>query len=314
METRTLWTQSRQPIAIVGPTATGKTDAALELAERIGGEIVNADSVQVYRGLDIGAAKPDQEAQARVRFHLLNVADPNQQFTVSDWKTQAEAAIEDIFRRGRQPIVCGGTGLYIRALVEDWSLAATPGDPQARQELEAERRSQGIETLYARLQTVDPETAARLHPNDALRIIRALEVYQVTNTPLSIYQAEDRLTRPHRPIRRFGLTLPRELLYERIEKRVDTMIAAGFIEEVRQLILRGYTPDLSAMNSLGYKEICAYLMGKTGLEAAIEEIKFNTRRFAKRQLTWFRADKQLKWMDVAGQTAAEVAAVIQSEL
>ncbi len=212
LEAQKLWTQARQPIAIVGPTATGKTDAALELAERIGGEIVNADSVQVYRGLDIGAAKPDREAQARVRFHLLDVADPDQQFTVSDWKTQAEAAIEDIFERGKQPIVCGGTGLYIRALVEDWSLAATPGDSQVRRELEAERKAQGIENLYARLQTVDPETAARLHPNDALRIIRALEVYQVTKTPLSVYQAEDRRTRPHRPIRRFGLTLPREVL------------------------------------------------------------------------------------------------------
>lgn len=314
MEAKTLWTQARQPIAIVGPTATGKTDAALELAERIGGEIVNADSVQVYRGLDIGAAKPDKAAQARIRFHLLDVADPNEQFTVSDWKTQAEAAIQDIFRRGKQPIVCGGTGLYIRALVEDWSLAATPGDPQVRKELEAERNAQGVEMLYAHLQTVDRETAVRLHPNDAVRIIRALEVYQVTNTPLSVYQAEDRRTRPHRAIRRFGLTLPRDTLNDCVEKRVDAMITAGFIEEVRQLILRGNTPNLSAMKSLGYKEICAYLMGKTAVEAAIEEIKFNTRRFAKRQMTWFRADKQLKWMDVSNQTAAEVATAIESEL
>ena len=177
---RSLWTQEQQPIVLVGPTATGKTDAAIALAERISGEIVNADSVQVYRGLDIGSAKPDQEAQRRVPFHLLDVVSPDQQFTVSDWKTGAEAAIQDIFQRGKMPIVCGGTGLYIRALLEDWSLASTPADPDIRRELEAQQRAQGLETLYARLQAVDAATAARLHPNDAYRIIRALEVYLVT--------------------------------------------------------------------------------------------------------------------------------------
>ena len=314
MKADTLWTQARQPIAIVGPTATGKTDAALALAERINGEIINADSVQVYRGLDIGSAKPDKKAQSRIRFHLLDIVGPEQQFTVSDWKSQAEAAIEDIFRRGKQAIVCGGTGLYIRALVEDWSLAATPNNPDIRRQLEAERNSEGLAALYARLQAVDADTAARLHPNDAIRIIRALEVYQATDTPLSVYQAEDKRTRPFRPVRRYGLTLPRDTLYARIETRVETMLEAGFVEEVRRLILRGVTPELSAMKSLGYKEVSAYLMGKLAYEPAVEEIKFNTRRFAKRQLTWFRADKQLKWIDVAHQTAEDIAAVIHSEL
>ena len=313
MTADTLWTTGRQPIAIVGPTATGKTDAAMELASSIGGEIINADSVQVYRSLDIGSAKPNKEAQARVRFHLLDVAEPDQQFTVSDWKLQAEAAIEDCFQRGKQPIVCGGTGLYIRALVEDWSLATTPGDLNIRRELEAERNTNGVQSLYARLQAIDADTAARLHPNDALRIIRALEVYQVTNTPLSVYQAEDRRTRPPRPVRRFGLTLPREELYTRIDGRVETMLAAGFIEEVRQLYAQGCSSEFGAMKSLGYREVSAFLLSKCTYEAAVEEIKRNTRRFAKRQLTWFRADAGLEWIDVCEKNAKEVAAVIKSK-
>ncbi len=308
-----MWTRERQPIVLVGPTATGKTDAAIALAERIGGEIVNADSVQVYRGLDIGSAKPDLEAQRRVPFHLLDVVSPDQNYTVSDWKTGAEAAIQDIFERGKMPIVCGGTGLYIRALLEDWSLASTPADADIRRELEAQQRAQGLETLYARLQAVDAATAARLHPNDAYRIIRALEVYLVTQTPLSVYQAEDRRARPPRPAHRFGLTLPRENLYARIDRRVEAMQEAGFVAEVRQLLTQGYAPGLSALKSLGYKEMVAHLTGQMEIEPAIEAIKQNTRRFAKRQLTWFRADKQLQWIDVNEQSPIEVAASILSK-
>jgi tRNA dimethylallyltransferase len=308
-----LWSGGRQPIVIVGPTATGKTDAALALAEQIGGEIINADSVQVYRGLNIGSAKPDQEDQQRAPFHLLDVVAPDALFTVADWKTRAEAAIEDVFERGRQPIVCGGTGLYVRALLDDWSMAATPADPETRLKLLTELEEQGARVLHAQLQTIDPETAARLHPNDAVRITRALEVYRVTGKPISVYQAEDRQTRPPRKAWRFGLMLPRLRLNERIERRVDAMIASGLETEVRGLLALGYAPALGSLRSLGYREMAAYITKETDLPATIEEIKHNTRRFAKRQQTWFRADKLIHWIDVDGLKSAQIAATIMED-
>ena len=320
-----LWSGERQPVVIVGPTATGKTDAALAFAERIGGEIVNADSVQVVRGLDIGSAKPTQGERERVPFHLLDVVAPDEPFTVADWKTRAEAAIEDIFARQRQPIVCGGTGLYIRALLDDWSLAATPADADTRKNLLAELEEAGAPALHASLQTIDPATAARLHPNDAVRILRALEVYRVTGKPISVYQAEDRQTRPPRRAYRFGLTLPRPQLNARIERRVDAMIAAGLEAEVRGLLAQGYTPALSSLRSLGYREMAAYINGETKetdsplvtLADTIEEIKHNTRRFAKRQQTWFRADTLIQWIDIGemieGVESSQIAANIMED-
>lgn len=299
---------------LVGPTAAGKTDVAVELAERIGGEIVNADSMQVYRGMDIGTAKPDPEARARVPFHVLDVARPDQPFTVADWRAHAETAIQAIAAQDRWPIVCGGTGLYVRALLDDWSLAETPANPEIRAALQAELALSGAAALHAALAQVDPDTAGRLHPNDAVRIVRALEVYRVTGQPISVFQADDRKTRRSRPAHRFGLTLPRPALYARIEARVEAMIAAGLEDEVRNLLAQGYAPTLGPLRSLGYKEMIATLCGELDRSTAIHSIQQNTRRFAKRQQTWFRADPQIAWLDVSALSSATAATCLLEQL
>jgi tRNA dimethylallyltransferase len=302
-----LWPDDPPPIALIGPTATGKTAAAIALAKRIGGEIINADSMQVYRGMDIGTAKPGISEQQTVPFHLLDMVTPDTPFNVSEWKAQAEAAIADIVSRGHRPILCGGTGLYIRALLDNWTLATTPADPKIRLRLEAEAETFGSAALHERLTNVDPATATRLHPNDAVRIVRALEVYETTGTPISLYQAQDRATRAPRPALRLGLTLPRPALYARIEQRVDAMLSMGLVDEVRGLLAQGYSADLSPLGSLGYKEIIAYLHGETEYDTAVRDIKQNTRRFAKRQQTWFRADSLIHWLDVSAFDSATVA-------
>ncbi|HZO87106.1 MAG TPA: tRNA (adenosine(37)-N6)-dimethylallyltransferase MiaA [Chthonomonadaceae bacterium] len=302
-----VWPGKHIPIVLVGPTATGKTAAAVELAERIGGEIINADSMQVYRGMDIGTAKPTPEERARVRFHLLDVVTPDQPFSVAEWKERAEAALAEIATRDRWPILCGGTGLYLRALLDDWTLAETPADPALREQLRAEVAHLGAPALHGRLCTVDPATAARLHPNDAVRIVRALEVYHATGVPISEHQARDRAARPPRPAFRLGLTLPRPQLYARIDARVEAMLAAGLEAEVRGLLAQGVSPALSPLRSLGYKEMAAFLRGEIDRATAIERIKQETRRYAKRQLTWFRAEKRLHWVDVSALSSATVA-------
>lgn len=295
---------------LVGPTATGKTETAIALAKLIDGEIISADSVQVYRGMDIGAAKPTREEREEIPFHLIDVVDPDVNFTAADWKTQAEAAIHSIVGRHKQPIICGGTGLYVRALLDDWHMATTPANPQVREQLTAELKQIGPQVLHARLSRVDGETAARLHPNDYVRIIRALEVYLVTGTPISVYQEEDRRTRVPRPAIRIGLILPRPSLYERIDRRVHAMIDAGLEAEVRQLLEKGYTPSLASMRSLGYNEMAAYLAGTTTLNEAIDAIKMNTRRYSKRQQTWFKTDTLISWIDVTDLTSTQLAAKI----
>lgn len=305
----TLW-NANLPIVIVGPTASGKTAIAVELAERIDAEIINADSMQIYRGMDIGTAKPTPEERERAVFHLLDRVEPDTQYSVAEWKTEAETAFETISRRGRRVIICGGTGLYIRSLLEDWTLAKTPENPELREALRAELRQEGANVLHERLRTVDPATAERLHPNDGVRIVRALEVYQVTGKPISLWQAEDRQARAIRPAHYFGLDLPRPELYKRIDARVETMVAQGLEEEVKTLQSKGYPPLLSALKSLGYREILATLNGEMDRETAIATIKQSTRQYAKRQLTWFRADKRIEWVEVSGKSANEVAILL----
>ena len=295
---------------LVGPTATGKTEAAIALAKQVDGEIISADSVQVYRGMDIGTAKPSREERGNIPFHLIDVVDPDAHFTVADWKTLAEAAIDAIFERHKQPIICGGTGLYVRALLDDWHMAITPANPQVREQLTAELNQTSSQSLHTRLALVDVETAARLHPNDSVRIIRALEVYLVTGTPISVYQAEDRRTRIPRPARRIGLMLPRPTLFDRIDRRVDIMLHAGLELEVRLLLEKGYTSAFPSMRSLGYNEMIAYLSGTSTLKEAVDAIKMNTRRFAKRQQTWFKADPLISWIDATELTSSQLAARI----
>lgn len=301
-------------IAIVGPTATGKTATGVRVAQAVDGEIISADSVAVYRGMDIGTAKPTPEERAAVPFHLIDVVDPDEPFNVAQFKQMAEAALSDIRARGRRPLVVGGTGLYVRVLLEDFGLTETPADSARRAALDAEALRLGVPALHARLAEVDPAAAARIHPNDRVRIVRALEVYARTGVPMSVQQARDAERRRCRPARKFALTASREALYRRIDARVDAMIAAGLVEEVKHLLAQGYSPMPASLRSLGYKEMAAYLQDEVDLETAIQAIKRNTRRFAKRQLTWFRADPELIWIDVGEMSPAQAATVILQHL
>lgn len=295
------------PIVIVGPTAVGKTEVAYHLALALDGEIVNADSMQVYIGMDIGTAKPSIEMRKYVRFHMLDVVYPDQSFNAFSWKEQTEAILEDITYRGKVPIICGGTGLYIRSLLEGWALANAPSDPAIRARLYEEAQSQGNECLHGRLSLIDPTAAQRLHPNDQVRVIRALEVYETTGQTISSFQIRDKQQVQHRKTYRYGLCAERSRLIERINGRVDRMISSGFEHEVRQLLDANYSPSLSPMRSLGYKEMISFLAGSSDFRSAIEEIKKSTQQYSKRQMTWFRADTQVQWIDATDITPISIA-------
>ncbi len=286
-------------IAIVGPTAVGKTAIGIALAEKIGGEIISADAVAVYTGLDIGTAKPDVAERTRIPFHLVDVVSPNEDFTVADYVRLAEVAIEDIRQRGKRPILVGGTGLYIRAMTATLSVPNVPPQIALRAALWEEVRQYGPTPLHQRLADVDAESASKILSGDAKRIIRALEVYSVTGKPLSSFHTPEGVQGIPRPnTAQFGLTMDRERLYARIEARVDAMMVAGFLDEVQELVAAGYGSRLKAMQSLGYRHLVACIAGETTLKSAIEELKRDTRRFAKRQLSWFNADPNITWLDV----------------
>ncbi len=286
----------------------GKTAVGLRVAERIGAEIISADSAAVYRGMDIGTAKPTPEERARVRFHLIDVAEPDEPFTAAKFRELAQKAIRDIQARGKRVLIVGGTGLYLRVLLHGFSLAPPPSDPDLRQQLQAQAQMQGLHTLYARLQQIDPDTAARIHPNDAVRIIRALEVYEMTGKPISEWQAR---AESELPALKFGLTMPRPLLYRRIDERVDAMMAQGFLQEVQNLLSKGYNKDLPALKGLGYRHLIAHLMGEMGLEEAVRQWKRDTRRFAKRQMTWFRREPGVHWLDASTGADATARTIVQ---
>jgi len=302
-------------IGIVGPTATGKTAVGIELAGRLDGEIVSADSMAVYKGMDIGTAKPTPQEQAEAVFHLVDVVYPDEGFSVAEYKRLAEEAIADVLRRGKQPILVGGTGLYVRAVTGGLNIPAAPPNRELREQLKAEASQFGNEVLLDRLRAVDPETASRLHPNDQKRIIRALEVHALTGLPISHFHRTAGTSEVAYHARMFGLTMSRPALYESIEQRVDQQIRAGLVEEVRALLDKGYSPGLPAMKGLGYKQIAGYLMGEYDLETALELLKRDTRRFAKRQFTWFRAEPEIQWVDVEnrnpGETADEIVSLLK---
>ncbi|MBN1460655.1 MAG: tRNA (adenosine(37)-N6)-dimethylallyltransferase MiaA [Armatimonadetes bacterium] len=285
-------------LAIVGPTATGKSEVGLLLAERLDGEIVSADSMQIYRGMDIGTAKPTGEQRARVPHHLIDLLEPDEAFSVSDYRARAEAALADIWRRGHQPILVGGSGLYVRAVLQEMDFSDVPPNPELRQELQREARDRGSQALHRRLEDVDPATAARLHPNDTKRIIRALEVFAGGGAPAPSLGSVDRGRAARYNTRQFGLSLGREELYRRIDERVDRMIAAGLVEEVRALLERGCDESLTSMKGLGYAQLLPHVRGEVSLDEAVRVLKRDTRRFAKRQFTWFRADPVIEWIDV----------------
>jgi tRNA dimethylallyltransferase len=264
--------------------------------------------------MDIGTAKPTAAERQVAKFHLLDLAAPDEQLTVAAWRNSAEAAIGDIEARGRKPIVCGGTGLYIRALLDGWNLAQAPPDAAVRESLHDRFLAVGAQGLYADLANVDPEAAERIHPNDSVRMMRALEVYHVTGKTISWHLERDRADATRRPARVFGRRLPRPRLYRRIERRVDQMVAEGLEREVRGLLERGFGHELKPMLSLGYKEFVQYVNGQMELCDAIEAMKQSTRRYAKRQITWFGADPSVDWIDVDGVSSAEVASRIIARL
>ncbi len=283
-------------VVLCGPTASGKTALALSLAESLGMEIVSADSRQVYRKMDIGTAKPTADERSRVTHHLVDIVDPDDDFSVADYVVLARQAIDEIVDRGRLPLVVGGTGLYIRALTD--GLAEVPAaDAALRNELHRREELEGAGALYRRLQEVDPVQAGRIHPNNLVRTLRALEVYELTGVPLSEFQQRHRFgDEPYRALRLY-LDRPREELYGRIDLRVDRMIAAGLIEEVEGLLASGYRPELRSMKAIGYREIVCHLCGEQDRSAAVELIRRETRRYAKRQETWFKKEKSIISVD-----------------
>lgn len=283
-------------LVIVGPTAVGKTSLSLSLARGFRGEIVSGDSMQVYRYMDIGTAKVTEEERRKVPHHLIDVVDPDYPFSVEEYQRLAGEAIEDIHRRGRLPVLVGGTGLYIQAVTHGYHLPGVESNPGFRKELHRFADEKGNEKLWEKLKEVDPATAARLHPNDRRRIIRALEVYEATGVPFSKLQ---RKSPPRYDMLWIGLNMPRHLLYERINRRVDLMMEQGLADEVETLRRMGYHRDLTSMQALGYKEIMMYLDGEISLEEAVEAIKKGTRKYAKRQLSWFRRLPEIQWFDVS---------------
>ena len=292
-------------VIISGPTASGKSRVALELAEKFDGEIINADSMQVYRQMDIGTAKPPAEDRARVSHHLIDIVEPGEEYSAARFRIDATRAIEDITERGKLPFITGGTGLYIKALT--MGLVNGPGeDKSIRERLTKEAETGGAEVLYEKLKSVDPVSATRIHPNNLVRVIRALEVFYITGRPLSEIQAGHSFKETPFDALNIGLKLDRELLYERINHRTGEMIEAGLVEEVRGLLGQGYSRDLKPMLGLGYKEICAHLLGGVNLGEAISEIKKHTRHYAKRQMTWFNS------MDILWFSPEDISGMITS--
>jgi tRNA dimethylallyltransferase len=281
-------------IAVVGPTAVGKTKVSIELATRLHTSVISGDSMLVYRGLDIGTAKPTQEEQAGIVHHLIDIRHPGEDFSVADFKQLAGECITRVNETGRVPVIAGGTGLYIKALLEDYELTSPPGDELIRMELQQIADEQGNERLHQMLSEVDPAKAAFLHPNDVRRIIRALEIRKLTDKPIikdnSVGLKYDSLV--------IGLSMERGKLYERINRRVDNMIASGLTDEVKRLVEQGVPFTAQAMQAIGYKQMLGYINGECSLVDASEAIKQATRHFAKRQMTWYRKMPYIKWVSV----------------
>jgi tRNA dimethylallyltransferase len=283
-------------LAIVGPTGVGKSQLALRLAQAFSGEIVNADSRQIYRYLDVGTAKPSPQERALVPHHLIDIVNPNENFSLAQYQQLALKAIESIQQRDKLPIVVGGSGQYVWSVLEGWGIPQVAPDPEFRQSLEEKAARGGEEELHNELASVDPEAAERIDPRNVRRTIRALEVYRETETPFSQLQRKEA---PPFNTLVIGLTTDREDLYRRIDLRVDRMIEQGLVEEVKQLASRGFSFDMTAISSIGYKQIALFLKGEITLAVAIQQTKFETHRLARQQYTWFQLeDSRIHWFDI----------------
>lgn len=316
-ETCTPYTKKKPLLILTGPTASGKSALAITLAKAVGGQIISADSMQVYRGMDIGSAKITSEEMQGIPHHLIDILDPDEPFDVTTFQHCAKQAIDTIYAQGQIPILVGGTGFYIQAVLYDIDFTEESGDGLIRRQLEQEAETQeGRDGLFAQLQEVDPASAASIHPNNIRRVIRALEYYRQTGERISAHNETQHQKESPYDFRYFVLTDDRQILYDRIDRRVDQMVDSGLVEEVTALMAKGYDRTLVSMQGLGYKEIIAYLEGECSLEEAVYIIKRDTRHFAKRQLTWFRREKDVIWLDrqtedVEAHLLAEASALLQ---
>ena len=285
-------------IVICGPTGIGKTAAAIGLAKAVNGRIISADSMQVYRYMDIGTAKPTMEERREAHHDLIDVADPDEDFDAARFSALAQGFIRDYTQQGLVPVVAGGTGLYIKSLVSGL-FRARPVDRAVMEKLEDQADVLGTDAMHQRLGLIDPAAALRIHPNDRFRIIRALEIFETTGKPISEYHAAHGFSEQPYRVLKIGLSMDRELLYQRINKRVDLMMEQGLLDEVKSLIARGYEPSLKSMGSLGYRHMSGVLAGDFPLDEGVTLLKRDTRRYAKRQMTWFRADSDIEWYEPA---------------
>lgn len=284
-------------IVLTGPTAVGKTSLSISLAKAVNGEIISADSMQVYKGMDIGSAKIRKEEMQGVTHYLVDILEPEEEFHIVKFQELAKAAMEEIYAKGKIPILVGGTGFYIQAVTRDIDFTQAEQETSYREELEQLAKEKGTEYLHEKLREVDPKSAENIHANNVKRVIRALEFYHQNGTPISEHNEEQKQQTSPYNLAYFVLTAPREILYERIDRRVDQMMEKGLLEEVKSLRERGCHRGMVSMQGLGYKEILAYLEGEYPLEEAVRILKRDTRHFAKRQLTWFRREQDVIWVD-----------------
>jgi len=299
-------------LAIVGPTASGKTALSMLLARKMNAEIISADSRQIYRYLTIGTAKPTPEELRQVKHHFVDILDPDQDYNAGEYSLQARIKIQELLNNGIQPILVGGSGLYLRAVIDGF-FKGQGKNFEVREELEEEARTFGGDVLYEKLKKIDPVSAAKMDATKVRRVVRALEVYYSTGKPISELHSVQETVIPFTVVQ-FGLEWDRKVLYQRNEHRIDEMIKHGLVGEVQALISKGYSRTLNALNTVGYKEVFQFLEGTLTREEMVRLIKQNTRRYAKRQMTWFRADKRIRWISVNEETDwNKIAALIQKE-
>ena len=302
--------QKPKVIVICGPTASGKTALSIDLAKQLGGEIVSCDSMQIYKDMTIGTAKPTPEEMQGIKHYLIDYVLPTQRYSVADYKKDAKEVILEIIRKGKTPIVVGGTGLYIDSLIYEIEYPEIIFDQEYREQLEKQVQDQGLETLYEQAKKIDPLAIEKISKTDKKRILRILEIYHATGKTKTEQEIESRKKEPEFDYHVFALLWDREILYERINKRVDIMIEQGLIEEVKN-ILEKYDQFPTAMQGLGYKEVVEYLEGKTSKEEMIEKIKLETRHYAKRQMTWFRKNKQTIWLDATQERQKNINIIVE---
>lgn len=301
---------SKQPsvVAILGPTAVGKTALSLKLAKRLNGEIISMDSRLLYRGMDVGTDKPSIDQRKQVPHHLIDVASPDENWSLAKFRSAALQAIGEIHKRGRLPLLVGGTGQYMRAILEGWIPPPKPADLAYREELTKFAEDHGAEALHMKLREVDPVSAERIHANNIRRVIRALEIHRITGEPPSKVRRKE--PPPFRSLR-IGLQLPREILYARIDARIDEMIQAGLLSEVQELLEDGYGPELPSMSAIGYKQMADVIAEKISLDEAIREMRRLTRQFVRRQANWFKpSDPKIHWFDMRSDVVEEIVQLI----